>query len=147
MLYWKEDIKMALIDNPISSITDAISKVLDRVLPNKEQNDAAKAQLLQIEVQGQIQEVLAQIQVNAVEAQSQSTFVSGWRPYVGWICGTALAYATMIQPLITLIVRLWKPNFEPLVIDNSQTLTVLMGLLGLGVMRSIDKNYGTDSGH
>lgn len=138
---------MALIDNPISSITDAISKVLDRVLPNKEQNDAAKAQLLQIEVQGQIQEVLAQIQVNAVEAQSQSTFVAGWRPYVGWICGTALAYATMIQPLITLIVRLWKPNFEPLVIDNSQTLTVLMGLLGLGVMRSIDKNYGTDNGH
>lgn len=138
---------MALIDNPISSITDAISKVLDRVLPNKEQNDAAKAQLIQTEVQGQIQEVLAQIQVNAVEAQSQSTFVAGWRPYVGWICGTALAYATMVQPLITLIVRLWKPNFEPLVIDNSQTLTVLMGLLGLGVMRSIDKNYGTDNGH
>lgn len=138
---------MALIENPISSITDAISKVLDRVLPNKEQNDAAKAQLLQVEVQGQIQEVLAQIQVNALEAQSQSTFVAGWRPYVGWICGTALAYATMIQPLITLIVRLWKPNFEPLVIDNSQTLTVLMGLLGLGVMRTIDKNYGTDNGH
>lgn len=134
------------ISNPISSIVDAIGKVLDRVLPDKAANDAAKAQLLQSEVQGEIQQVLAQISVDQAEAQSNNGFVAGWRPYVGWICGTSLAYATMIQPFLTFCVRLHWPNFQAPIIDNSQTLEVLMGLLGLGAMRSIDKNKGTDNG-
>lgn len=135
------------VPNPISSITDAISKVLDRVLPDKAQNDAAKAALLETEVQGEIQTVLAQIQVNQAEATSKSVFVAGWRPYVGWICGSALAYVAMVQPFLTFLVRLKYPTFNPPAVDNTLTGEVLMGLLGLGAMRSYDKAQGTGSGH
>ena len=87
---------------------------------------------------------LAQISVNEEEAKSSSLFVAGWRPFVGWVCGTALLYVALLEPLIRFVAQVmygYKGGFP--VIDTSLTLQVLLGMLGIGAMRSYDKKQGT----
>jgi len=81
----------------------------------------------------------AQIEVNKIEAGSTSFFKSGWRPSVGWICSFALGYHFVLQPMLAFGLTaagytLVLPEF-----DMSTLMTVLMGLLGLGGMRSFEK--------
>ncbi len=85
---------------------------------------------------------LAQIQVNAEEAKNSNMFVSGWRPFIGWICGTALGYHFILQPLIAFTVASSGGHIELPMFDMQSLLTVLMGMLGLGAMRSYEKVYG-----
>jgi hypothetical protein len=130
---------LALI-NPIASI-------LDRIIPDKSQAAAAKAALLQSEVQGEFSNALAQIQTDQAEATNTSIFVAGWRPFVGWVCGAAFAYAFIVQPLLKFVLSAFHVQVETPVIDFSAMSPVLLGMLGLGAMRSYDKAQGTDNGH
>lgn len=133
---------LALI-NPISSI-------LDRILPDKAQAAQAKATLLQSEVQGEITAAVAQIQTDQAEAANKSVFVAGWRPFIGWVCGGAFAYAFVLQPFIQFISVIFHAKFDPTLLpklDLSTMMPVLLGMLGLGAMRSFDKTQGTDNGH
>jgi len=130
-------------------IGEVIGKVLDRVLPDKAANDAAKAALLQMEVSGELQAVAGQLQTNIAEAQSKSVFVAGWRPFVGWTCGAAFAYAFVLQPFAFLLLKAFHSSFDlnslPK-LDLATMLPVLLGMLGLGAMRSYDKANGVGSG-
>jgi hypothetical protein len=76
--------------------------------------------------------VLAQLEVNKVEAAHKSLFVSGWRPAIGWICGFALMYSTILAPIL----GIW---FTVPPVDSSLLTSVLMGMLGLGAMRTVEK--------
>lgn len=91
---------------------------------------------------------LAQISVNVEEAKSQNLFVAGWRPAVGWIGAAGLAYAAILEPLLRFItsVGFGYTGVFP-VIDTMLTLQVLLGILGLGAMRSWDKKTGNGNGH
>jgi len=129
------------------SLINPIAAILDRVIPDKSQAAAAKASLLQTEVQGEINNAIAQIQTNQAEAASKSTFVAGWRPFVGWVCGAAFAYAFIIQPFLKFILSAFHVAVDTPVIDFSEMSPVLLGMLGLGAMRSYDKAQGTDNGH
>jgi len=136
--------------DPITAVLNLGSTILDRVLPDKQANDAAKAQLLQSQLSGQIQEIVSQAQIDEVEAASQSTFVAGWRPFVGWACGAAFIYAYILQPFIKTLAVLAHNKFDPSlfpVLDVSSMMPVLLGMLGLGALRSYDKSQGTDNGH
>lgn len=85
---------------------------------------------------------LAQIEVNKEEAKHRNIFVSGWRPFIGWICGGALAYHFVLQPVLAFTASaLGSPIILP-TFDMQSLLTVLMGMLGLGAMRSYEKVYG-----
>ena len=77
----------------------------------------------------------AQIELNKVEAAHKSLFVAGWRPAVGWSCCFALVYSTILAP----IMGIWT-TVPP--VDSSLLTTVLMGMLGLGAMRSVEKVKG-----
>jgi hypothetical protein len=89
---------------------------------------------------------LAQIEVNTEEAKSASVFVSGWRPFVGWVGGFALAYSAIIEPVARFGASVWGGYHGAFpVIDTTITMQVLTGLLGLGAMRSYDKKQGTSS--
>lgn len=82
----------------------------------------------------------AQAAINLEEAKSDKLFVSGWRPFIGWVCGTALAYAAIIQPVMTWVAQVcynYTGKFP--VLDTSVTATTLTAMLGIGVMRSYDK--------
>ena len=74
-----------------------------------------------------------QTKINAVEAQHRTLFVAGWRPFIGWICGVALAYNFVVRDLI-----IWlTPTFEtPPALQMDHLMTVLLVMLGLGGLRT-----------
>lgn len=76
-----------------------------------------------------------QNEVNKLEAQHRSVFVSGWRPFIGWICGIALAYNFIIRD----IVSWFLPNALPPALQMEHLMTVLLGMLGLGGLRTYEK--------
>lgn len=85
---------------------------------------------------------LAQIDLNKQEAAHQSMFVAGWRPFVGWTCGIALAYHFLIAPLLSFVLVLYDINTPMPEFEFSQLSTILMGMLGLGGLRSYEKMKG-----
>jgi len=76
-----------------------------------------------------------QLEINKVEAAHKSLFVAGWRPAIGWTCGIALLYSTILSPILDIWFVIPK-------VDTSLLQTVLMGMLGLGAMRSYEKTKG-----
>jgi len=142
---------------PILDLVSIGSKLLDRILPDRAQADAAKLQLLQLQQTGELETLKvesglasAQASVNQAEAGSSSLFVAGWRPFVGWVCGAALAYSFIVQPFIQFLVVLFKVNFDykllP-ILDWGMLGQLLFGMLGLAGMRSWEKIKGVSSGH
>lgn len=131
------------------ALVDPIGKILDKVLPDRAANAAAKSQLLETEVQGEFSNALAQLQVDAQEAQSKSIWVAGWRPAVGWVCAGAFAYAFILQPFATFALVIFRPSFNIAILpklDLNSMMPVLLGMLGLAGMRSYDKAKGTENG-
>jgi hypothetical protein len=136
--------------DPISGAEQIVNTVLGRVLPDKGARDAATANLDLTSLQGDIAQVLGQISVDKTEAGSQSVFVAGWRPYIGWILGTALGYGLVLQPFIVLGLVVFHNTFDPAklpVLDAKTVLELLGAMLGFGAFRTIDKATGTGNGH
>lgn len=125
------------------------TKLLDKVIPDASQRDEAKIKLLELAQTGQFHELdqqltrdLAQIDLNKEEAKSESLFKSGWRPFVGWVCGFALAYEFLIRVLLGYVLGNWLHWMEPPHLDMGDLLTLLGGLLGLGTLRTAEKFKG-----
>lgn len=126
----------------------SLAKSIRTAITGKEPIDANKAAELAMKVQdlelktmeAQNTLMLGQMEINKVEAQSTKPFVSGWRPFVGWVCGASLAYSAIVQPLLSWIVMVcgYKGSFP--ILDTTLTMQTLFGILGLGVMRSVDKS-------
>jgi len=133
--------------DPISAVLDFGGKLIERLIPDKEKQAEAKAALLSTEVQGDIQLTLAQLEVNKAEAASNSTFVAGWRPYIGWVCGSGIAVDVIFRPLVNWFTALIGHPINAPALDLSTLMPLLVGMLGFGAMRSYDKQQGTDNGH
>jgi len=126
----------------------ALGPILDGVLrfiPDKNARAEAKEQF-----EGQILNAMTslvegQLRINEKEAQHGSIFVAGWRPAVGWICGIALGWNFIIQPLLLWISWL-IPEGADLAsapkLDTGELMTVLLGMLGLGGLRTYEKRIG-----
>lgn len=128
------------------STVEAIKSCLDGFKPE----DTITLRKLDIEFQefcmaNGIRVDLAQIEVNREEARSSSTFVAGWRPFVGWTCGAGLAYVAIVEPVARFTATMYGYHgaFPP--IDTTLTMQVLLGILGLGGLRSFDKKNGVAS--
>tara|TARA_B100000965_G_C19415253_1_gene679605 strand:- start:469 stop:840 length:372 start_codon:yes stop_codon:yes gene_type:complete len=114
--------------NVVAGIIDKVAGHVDKFTLDKEE----KAQL--------IQEInKAQIEVNKVEAGSSSLFVSGWRPFIGWTCGVALCYHFILQPFLMFVLLSAGKSMELPVFQMETLTTILMGLLGLGGLRTYEK--------
>ena len=85
---------------------------------------------------------LAQIEINKQDAAHKSMFVAGWRPFVGWTTGVALAYHFVLSPILAFVLVLAGVDTELPSFDFSQLSTILMGMLGLGGLRSYEKMKG-----
>lgn len=89
---------------------------------------------------------LAQIEVNKVEAASSSLFTSGWRPYIGWGCGTAFLYSALFEPIMRFVAQVFFGYAGPFpTLDTSMTMQVLFGMLGMAGMRAWEKGKGVAS--
>lgn len=85
---------------------------------------------------------LAQIEVNKVEAAHASTWVSGWRPFIGWVAGLALALEFLVRPIAQWGLDILGYAVQLPNIDNQELYPILMGLLGLGTLRTYEKFKG-----
>lgn len=120
-----------------------IGQLLDKVLPDTDAANKAKAELLTMQAKGEIDALLAQLEVNKEEAKSASVFVSGWRPFVGWCCGFGLGYVAIFEPFarfIATVVFHYTGAFP--VIDTTITMQILFGMLGLAGARAFEKSKG-----
>ena len=77
-----------------------------------------------------------QSEINKVEAQHRTIFVAGWRPFIGWVCGVALAYNFVLRDLLIWFIG---PEQVPPALQMEHLMTVLIGMLGLGGMRTFEK--------
>ena len=123
-----------MIDKLIGPITGIVDKfVVDKDLKMK----------LQHELETALHSAnLAQLEVYKAEASHRSVFVAGWRPFVGWVCGVALAYHFILAPLLQFSFALAGMDQELPEFEFSQLSTVLMGMLGLGGLRTFEKMKG-----
>ena len=116
----------------LNSLIKPITSLLDKVIEDKDiKNNIAFGLATMAERYAQ-ELSKGQLEVNKVEAAHNSLFVSGWRPAIGWICGLALLYSTILAPIL----GIW---FIVPPVDSSLLTSVLMGMLGLGAMRSYEK--------
>lgn len=129
--------------NPVTALVDVGGKLIDRFWPDPATANAAKLELFKAQQSGELQVLAndtllakAQIDTNTEEAKSPSLFVSGWRPYIGWICGTGLGYQFLVYPILVAFV----PKIVQL--DMGTLITLLAGMLGLGAMRTTEKIKG-----
>ena len=135
--------------NPLllSGLFDLGKGLIDRLWPDPAQKAAAALELARMQQNGELAQLAAetdlaklQIQTNIEEAKSTNWWVAGWRPAIGWVCGAGLAYAALVEPFARFAAQVWfhyTGSFP--VIDTDLTLQILMGMLGLGAMRSVEK--------
>ena len=126
--------------NPWKPVIDIVGGIIDRVIPDKAAAEKAKLEFAAVQQSQEFQLALQQIIVNVEEAKHPSIFVSGWRPFVGWVCGVALAYVALLEPLARFVatVTFGYVGVFP-VIDTNLTMQVLLGILGLGGLRTWEK--------
>lgn len=125
--------------DPISALFEVGSKVLDRVLPDPAQQAAAKLELLKLQQNGELAQITGQMEINKAEAASSSLFVSGWRPSIGWICGAGFAVQFVIGPLAEWGSALAGHPVKFPQMDTGTMMPLLLGMLGLGGLRTAEK--------
>ena len=108
--------------------------------------DEAKARLIELQMNGELQQIMGQLEINKEEAKSSDPFTSRARPFILWTCGVAFAYASIVEPVFRFLAQVvFGYTGEFPVIDTMITLQVLFGLLGLSGLRSWDKKNGVAS--
>ena len=122
----------------IDKLIEPVSQILDKFIADKD---------LKLKLQHELNQELhkanmGQIEVNKVEAQHRTVFVAGWRPFTGWICASALAYHFIIEPILIFALALQNIQLTLPTFDMGSLLTVLMGMLGLGGLRTYEKAKG-----
>ena len=83
-----------------------------------------------------------QLEVNKTEAAHKSLFVAGWRPAIGWICGRGMASNFLLIPIANFVLALTGSAIVIPLLDTGEMMPVLMGMLGLGAMRTYEKKQG-----
>lgn len=122
--------------DPITAVADLAGTVINKIWPDKTEAERAQLAAAVAIVQGQLQ-------VNQAEAASPSVFVAGWRPAIGWVCGGALAYTYLLYPILMWAAAIWWPNLSPPKLGNDGMLyELLLGMLGLGGLRTFEKVKG-----
>ena len=127
----------------LSKLIGPVTGILDKVIEDKDQKAQLAHELATMADRHAQDLALAQIEVNKAEAASGSVFKGGWRPFIGWVSGGAFAYHFVLQPVIVFAVLTAGVELPPLPeFDMTSLLTVLMGMLGLGGLRTYEKKQG-----
>lgn len=129
--------------NPLllGPILEVGKTLLDRFVPDPAKKQEAEMELIRMAAEGELKQVIAQLEINAREASHQSVFVAGWRPFFGWSGGIGFLYATIGQPLLA-----WGAAIKGWPVPPSLNLdllwVVITGMLGIGGLRTFEKTKG-----
>jgi len=127
----------------IGKLIEPVTGLLDKFIEDKDQKAQLAHELATMADRHAQDLAIAQIEVNKAEAASGSIFKGGWRPFIGWVCGSAFAYHFVLQPVIVFVVLAVGVDLPPLPeFDMTSLMTVLMGMLGLGGLRTYEKKQG-----
>ena len=119
----------------LGSLIGPATQLLDKVVEDKDQKNALAHEIATMAERHAQELAKGQLEVNKVEAAHHSIFVSGWRPCIGWVCALGLLYNTILSNIL----GIWVEVPE---IDTTLLVPVMMGMLGLGAMRSYEKVQG-----
>lgn len=128
----------------ISPVTD----LLDKIIPDKDKKREIGLEIEKLadKADQRIHEqLIAQTEINKVEAAHKSVFVAGWRPFIGWTSGVGLAYTFVVAPFTSQIAKWAGYSGEMVVLETNTLMTLVLAMLGVGGMRSFDKMRGTDT--
>lgn len=127
----------------LQALIGPISGLLDKFVEDKDQKAALAHELATMSDRHAQELAKGQLEINKAEAASGSVFKGGWRPFIGWVCGVAFAYHFVGQPAMLFAVAMFGLDIPPLPqFDMSSLMTVLMGMLGLGGLRTFEKQKG-----
>jgi hypothetical protein len=113
----------------VSSAFNGVSSILDEVITTKEERAKVDIEFNKL-----------QTEINKLESQNASVFVSGWRPFVGWVCATGLGFNYVIRPIMNYVILLLNNGIPTMqTMSMSEMLTLLTGMLGFGALRSYEK--------
>jgi hypothetical protein len=127
----------------LSKLIGPVTGLLDKFIEDKDQKAALAHEIATMSERHAQELALSQIEVNKAEAASGSIFKGGWRPAIGWVCASAFAYHFVLQPVIVFIVLSAGVELPPLPeFDMASLMTVMMGMLGLGGLRTYEKQKG-----
>ena len=127
----------------LGKLVDPVSNILDKVVEDKDQK-AKLAHEIATMAERHAQELArGQIEINKEEAKSRNIFIAGWRPFVGWTCGLALFWHFLGLPVTLFVTGWFNLQHPPLPeFDMQSLMTVLLGMLRLGGMRTFEKFKG-----
>lgn len=127
----------------LQALIGPVTGLLDKVIEDKDQKAKLAHEIATLAERQAHEASMAQILTNREEAKHKSIFVAGWRPFIGWTCGVALAYHFVLAPLITFGI-IWAGAEIPEIptFDMDSLMTVLLGMLGLGGLRTYEKQKG-----
>jgi hypothetical protein len=136
----------------IPAVLDFGVQLIDRLFPDPKAAESAKLALLKMQLDGQLAEMEftaklaeAQTQTNNIDATSTNPFQSGWRPFIGWVCGGGLAYQFLFRPLFNFVLLVADKTAQMPALELETLMTLLFGILGLGAYRSFEKVRGVAS--
>ena len=127
----------------LQALIGPVTGLLDKFVEDKDQKARLAHDIATMAEKHAHEAAMAQVEVNKAEAGHRRIFVAGWRPFIGWTCGVALAYHFIFAPLIVFGATWAGATIPDLpVFDMDSLMTVLLGMLGLGGMRSFEKAKG-----
>jgi hypothetical protein len=132
-----------MIMNPLilGGIFDLGKSLIDRFVPDPQAKAAAEMEMLRMAADGELKQVIAQLEINAREAAHPSVFVAGWRPFFGWAGGFGFIYATILQPALAWLAAI-KGWPAPPALNLDLLWVVVTGMLGIGGLRTFEKSKG-----
>jgi len=134
---------MNVIGNAIAGVLGPIVDGFLKFIPDRNKRAEAKEQLESQMLVAMTSLVQGQLEINKQEAQHASIFVAGWRPGIGWICGIALGWNFILQPIASWAAFVSGVDLAGMpTLDTAQLTTILLGMLGLGGLRTYEKRLG-----
>jgi len=145
--------------DPLTALFDIGKSAIDKIWPDpiKRAEELRKLEEMRqagdlAQLEAHVKLMLGQIEINVAEAKHKSIFVAGWRPWIGWVGGMALAYQFVLYPLLLWIWAILEVKAlvpagvsPPPVLDTGALSALVASMLGVGAMRSHDKKHKVET--
>jgi len=138
---------MGLVDFSLGDVGSVFTSLREAVTGKKIEDPAEQAKMMLALDQLEAKLKMAQMDVNKTEAQHKSIFVAGWRPFIGWISGSALAYNYIVQPLLFVWLSAIGITVQMPQLDIGTLMMLMGGMLGFGAFRTFEKVKGVERGY
>jgi hypothetical protein len=127
----------------LNALIAPVTHLLDKFIEDKDQKAKLAHEIATMSEKHAHELAKGQLDVNKAEASHRSVWVAGWRPFIGWTCGAALAWHFVAAPFLMFVAAYLGADLPQLpTFDMDALMTVLLGMLGLGGLRTFEKTKG-----